>query len=74
MYYVGLKAAIEYAQWQAADGWREAALAKSLRVVEDIRRGRIAVAPADPDKCRFCDAKDVCRVEIGAPVAMAEGA
>lgn len=74
MYYVGLKAAVEYAQWAAADGWRERAIEKTLRVVEEIRGGRIAVAPADRDKCRFCDAKDICRVETGAAAALAEGA
>jgi ATP-dependent helicase/nuclease subunit B len=70
MYYLGLKAAVEYAEWSAADGWRERTIEKTLRVVEEIRGGRIAVAPFDADKCRFCDAKDVCRVEVGAAAAV----
>jgi hypothetical protein len=70
MYYLGLKAAVEYAEWSATDGWRERTIEKTLRVVEEIRGGRIAVAPFDADKCRFCDAKDVCRVEVGAAAAV----
>jgi RecB family exonuclease len=71
MYYVGVKAGVEYARWEAADGWAERTVEKTLRVVGEIRGGRIAIAPADPDKCRFCDAKDICRVETEAVAAMA---
>jgi putative RecB family exonuclease len=74
MYYVGLKNAIEYAQWEAGEGWEPRAVEKTLRIVDEIRGGRIAVAPADTEKCRFCDAKDVCRIELGAAIAAAEGA
>jgi ATP-dependent helicase/nuclease subunit B len=74
MYYIGLKAGVEYVQWEAAEGWRERATEKTLRVVGEMRGGRIAVAPSDPDKCRFCDAKDVCRVEVGAAAALEAGA
>jgi ATP-dependent helicase/DNAse subunit B len=70
MYYIGLKAGVEYAQWAATEGWRERVTEKTLRVVDEIRGGRIAVAPFDPDKCRFCDAKDVCRVEVAAAAAV----
>jgi len=74
MYYIGLKGGVEYAQWEAAGDWEARAVEKTMRIVAEIRAGRIAVAPADTDKCRFCDAKDICRIEIGAAVAAAEGA
>jgi putative RecB family exonuclease len=74
MYYIGLKGAVEYAQWEALEGWQARAVEKTLRIVEEIRGGRIAVEPVDVDKCRFCDAKDICRNEIGAAAAVAEGA
>jgi RecB family exonuclease len=54
----------------AWDGWESgvAELAQSaqetaLRVHDGILSGRIAVAPAEPDDCRFCDCRDMCRVE-----------
>lgn len=54
----------------AWDGWESglaelAAAAEQtvLRVHEEILSGRIAVAPAEPDDCRFCDCRDMCRVE-----------
>ena len=43
--------------------WREDAREKTLRVVEEMRGGRIEPAPANPDKCRYCDYKDACRVQ-----------
>jgi hypothetical protein len=32
--------------------------------VEEIRLGRVEILPADRDSCRFCDAKDICRIEV----------
>jgi ATP-dependent helicase/DNAse subunit B len=74
MYYLGIKGKVEYAQWQPGDNWVESAVAKTLRIVEEIRAGRIAVAPADRDNCRFCDSRDICRVETAGPAARGEGA
>jgi ATP-dependent helicase/DNAse subunit B len=34
-----------------------------LRVHEEILTGRIAVAPSDEDKCKWCECRDMCRVE-----------
>ena len=45
------------------EGWLEHAGERTLQVVQKIRQGRIEVAPADTDNCRFCDCRDVCRVE-----------
>jgi ATP-dependent helicase/DNAse subunit B len=45
----------------------------TLRIVGEIRGGRVEPHPADPDNCRFCELRDVCRFEIFAS-APAEGA
>jgi ATP-dependent helicase/DNAse subunit B len=83
MFYVGLKGGIEYAGWsddQRMDSlalpekWMETARERTLRIVEEIRRGRVEIVPADRDSCRFCDARDVCRIEVAATAAEAEGA
>ena len=59
MYYIGLKGGVELAGWE---------------IVEEIRAGRIDVAPSDRDKCRFCDCIDVCRIEVAQPTTVVEGA
>jgi ATP-dependent helicase/DNAse subunit B len=77
MYYIGLKGGVEPAGWEAADlppDWLELSRARTLRIVEEIRAGRVDVAPSDRDKCRFCDCVDICRIEIGQPADVAEGA
>jgi RecB family exonuclease len=83
MFYVGLKGGIEYAGW-SDDGrmdslalpeeWLETTRERTLRMVEEIRGGRVEIVPADRDSCRFCDAKDVCRIEVATATAEAEGA
>jgi len=77
MYYIGLKGGVEPAGWEAAEldaDWSDQARRRALRIVEQIRAGRVEVAPADRDKCRFCDCADVCRIEIARPASAAEGA
>jgi ATP-dependent helicase/DNAse subunit B len=37
--------------------------AAAVRIHESIAAGEIRVRPADPDKCDWCDFRDVCRVE-----------
>jgi ATP-dependent helicase/DNAse subunit B len=83
MFYVGLKGGIEYAGWSddrrmdslaLPEKWLESARERTLRVVEEIRRGRVEIVPADRDSCRFCDARDVCRIEVAGIAAEAEGA
>ncbi|MBZ5623795.1 MAG: PD-(D/E)XK nuclease family protein [Acidobacteriia bacterium] len=85
MFYVGLKGGMVYAGWKAGhvegipDGdpfpqdWLERAGERTLQVVERIRAGHIEVAPADVDKCRFCDSRDVCRVETRQATVVAGG-
>ena len=83
MFFIGLKAGVVYEGWSAdglleaetlPQGWLEAARERTLRAVEEIRAGRVEPAPADPDKCRFCDYRDVCRVDSRQAEVLAEGA
>ena len=79
MFYVGVKGGIEYAGWsddQRMDSlalpgnWLETTRLRTLRIVEEIRRGRVEVVPADRNSCRFCDSKDVCRIDVAAGAAV----
>jgi ATP-dependent helicase/nuclease subunit B len=45
----------------------------AIRVHEEITSGRIAVSPADTDKCKWCDYRDICRVESIPAVEVAGG-
>jgi hypothetical protein len=75
MYYIGLKGGVEPAGWEAADlpeDWLEQSRQRTLRIVEEIRAGRVDVAPSDRGKCRFCDCVDVCRIETAQGAAAAE--
>src|ERR1022692_1236534 len=83
MFYVGVKGSIEYAGWSGdrmmdslplPENWLQTTRHRTLRVVEEIRRGRVEIVPADRDSCRFCDARDVCRIEVAAATAEAGGA
>ena len=46
----------------------EDAESAAVRVHEAITSGDIAVRPADPRKCQWCDFRDICRVESAALV------
>jgi RecB family exonuclease len=75
MFYVGLKGGVEYAGWkEIPEGWLESKKVQTLQVVAEIRAGRVESAPAKSDKCRYCEFRDVCRVEVGEAEALAEGA
>jgi len=72
VFYVGLRTGMVYAGWSESplldsvampERWLERTRERALTIVEEIRAGRVSVQPADPAKCRWCDAKDVCRVE-----------
>jgi hypothetical protein len=54
------------------ENWLEITRARTLRMVEEIRGGRVEIIPADRDSCRFCDAKDICRIEVGGVATEAE--
>jgi ATP-dependent helicase/DNAse subunit B len=66
MYYLGLKGGVERADWPVVAGWEKRAEERTLGIVAEIRSGRVEVRPTDADKCRFCDVRDVCRVETSA--------
>ena len=81
MFYVGLKGAVEYKGWSDAAflgadplpaDWLANAAARTLGLVEIMRGGRIAPDPADTANCRFCDARDVCRVEVRRAAAVGD--
>ena len=71
MSYWGFKGGIQRTSWMPFEP--ALAIEATLRIAGEIRAGRVAPHPADPDKCRFCDYRDVCRFTIAAP-ALAEGA
>jgi ATP-dependent helicase/DNAse subunit B len=73
VFYVGIKAGIEYAGWSHSgilkslpipDDWLEVAERRTLQAMHEIRAGRVEVAPAKPANCRFCDCRDICRVNL----------
>jgi len=83
MFYLGVKGSIEYAGWSETplmdslalpEKWLENARERTLRIVGEMRRGRIDIAPANRDSCRFCDAKDVCRIEVPVAATKADSA
>jgi hypothetical protein len=81
VFYIGLKGGVEYAGWSDAgelgaqpmpENWFARARERARLAVEEIRGGRIEVKPADRDQCRFCQCRDVCRIEV--PMAEVVGA
>ncbi len=85
MFYAGVKSQIRYVGWgdgapvegePIPEDWFPRTTARTLGAVGEIRGGRVEPAPANPAKCRYCDARDICRFETGqaeAPAARAEG-
>ena len=74
MFYIGLKSEIVYAGWNddglhgalsLPENWLTDTRERALRIVGEIRSGRIEAAPADRENCRFCDFRDACRVDVG---------
>jgi len=83
MFYIGVKGEVTYTGWSVArlldsealpGNWLAETKARTLRIVEEIRGGRIEVQPADADHCRFCDFRDACRIDAGAAAKQSEGA
>jgi ATP-dependent helicase/DNAse subunit B len=71
MSYWGLKGGIQRTPLVVFDP--ASTIDTSLRVAAEVRAGRVEPHPADTDKCRFCDYRDVCRFDAAAS-ALAEGA
>jgi ATP-dependent helicase/DNAse subunit B len=83
VFYLGVKGDILYVGWSESgildsipipEDWAARTEARTLDIVGQIRSGRVAPAPADRDKCRWCDARDICRIDSREAVAVAEGA
>jgi ATP-dependent helicase/DNAse subunit B len=85
MFYIGLKKEILYVGWSDAPvaglahhplpaNWLAETGQRTLSVLQEIRSGRIEVAPANPGHCRHCDCRDICRVSIRQAEAVEEGA
>lgn len=83
MFYIGVKRGVHYAGWSVKalldaaplpQDWFERTQERTLRIVQEIREGRVEPAPANPDNCRFCDAKDACRITIQSGETLVEGA
>jgi ATP-dependent helicase/DNAse subunit B len=81
MFYVGLKGDVVYAGWSRTplldslplpEDWLAVARERALAIVEEIRSGRVEVAPADRDLCAFCDFRDACRIDTGAALGEEE--
>ena len=83
MFYIGVKGGVIYAGWSDAglldapplpQDWFERTKERTLGIVQQIREGRVEPAPANVDNCRFCDAREVCRIETSAAEVRVEGA
>jgi ATP-dependent helicase/DNAse subunit B len=83
MFYIGLKGGVAYEGWSdqglldadpMPENWLEVTAERSRRTVAEIRAGRVEAAPAELEKCRFCECRDVCRVSTRQAEAMVEGA
>jgi ATP-dependent helicase/DNAse subunit B len=87
MFYAGVKGELVYAGWAHGpvagvapdglpmpEGWLESARERTLEIVREIRAGRVEALPADLKKCAYCDARDVCRIDVEAVRTVAEGA
>jgi len=71
MFFVGVKKEVKYIGWSDSDllkadpipaEWAQTA-ERVLRIAAEIRTGRVEPAPADRGGCRYCDSRDVCRIE-----------
>ena len=80
MFFVSLKNKVEYAGWSSerfldadpiAEDWLRDTAERTRALVEQMRAGRIAPEPADTENCRFCDSRDVCRIEVRRPAEAA---
>jgi hypothetical protein len=64
MAYWGFKGGVQRTPWMQFEP--SEAIETTLRIAGEIRAGRVEPHPADAEKCRFCDYRDVCRFEAAA--------
>jgi ATP-dependent helicase/DNAse subunit B len=67
----GLESIGESCTRERLRGLLEDAESEAIRAHEAISSGDIAVNPRDPQKCQWCDFRDICRVESAALVQVA---
>ena len=72
MSYWGFKGCMQRTPWIQFDPSQT--IETALRIAGEIRAGRVEPHPADLDKCRFCELRDVCRFVVAAPAGLVEGA
>ncbi|HUE01114.1 MAG TPA: PD-(D/E)XK nuclease family protein [Bryobacteraceae bacterium] len=72
MRFLGFKGGIQATQWVPFEPTQ--AVDMTLRIAAEIRAGRVEPAPADQEKCRFCELRDTCRFQAAAESTVAEGA
>jgi ATP-dependent helicase/DNAse subunit B len=70
MSYWGFKGDVKRTPWVPFEPAR--AIETVLRIAGEVRAGRVEPIPADQEKCRFCDYRDVCRFEVAAPALTEE--
>jgi len=84
MVYFSLKRSAEAFGWGVVPGlgkqlealtpeWVETGTAEARRAVDEIRAGSIAVRPVSDAPCKYCEAKDACRKESAAAMAIGVG-
>jgi ATP-dependent helicase/DNAse subunit B len=82
MFFVALKGGVEYIGWSESGlvgsnpippEWSETS-ERVAQIAGQIRQGRIAPMPADPKTCGYCDARDICRIEVTQAPGLAEAA
>ncbi len=86
MYYIGLKGGVLYVGWGDAEShglprsepvpanWLPATVDTVRRILGEVRAGRVEPAPSDPAACRYCDFRDVCRMDARQAEAVGETA
>ncbi len=60
--YVPLRGGSEPIESEDVAGLMETARERTIDAVARVRQGHIAVRPADPDACRYCAMRTICRV------------
>jgi ATP-dependent helicase/DNAse subunit B len=71
MFFVALKRGVEYIGWSGTGLLESDPIPQEwagtpervAQIVEQIREGGFAPAPADPKACSYCDSRDICRIE-----------
>ena len=74
MKYCGLRGAVQWFDSPVTPERMRGAIDTTLRAAREIREGNATPHPAELDKCRWCECKDVCRYRAAGATAVSEGA